>query len=120
MKSKEVFSRDLWKWFLARAELHDVYGGWGDVPVKVSRHLVDCGIDYANSEDPDTGYVSEFDGTDNENEELPAIVAERWICNCRKYGGRYRGDAQVDLVLAVPGPYPLGRMIYEVIQEAGS
>jgi hypothetical protein len=119
MKNADAFSRDLWHWFLARTKQHDGYG-WSEVPKKVSSHLGECGINYAKSGDPDVGSVSEFDGTDSDNVDIEAITAESWICNCGKYGSEFRSEAKAGVNLAIPGPYPLSRMMYEVIKESES
>ena len=118
MIGEETYEQDLWKWFLARARTHNGYG-WDDLSPKAASHLAECGIDYAKSDTPDVGTVSEFDGTDNTNQELDAITVWTWVCNCGAYGDRlgYR-TARRELTLAIPGPYPMGQVIYEVIKES--
>lgn len=119
MKSEDDFKQDVWRWFLARAQQHDVYSRYRPVEKKIADHLRDCGIDFGQSDTPDFGLVSEFDGTDNDNTESEAITADDWICNCGKYGAR-SWEAQKGVTLAIPGPYPLSRMMYEVIKESGA
>ncbi len=119
-----TYKEALWAWFLKRARLHGVYGGWSDLEERDARHLAECGINIAASDLPDVGEVSEFADTESPNIEREAILPEHWWCNCGKYGTGWRGDHRPSRpgfhhTLAVPGPYPLVQMIREVLEESG-
>lgn len=111
------FDRKVWAWFMDRAQIHDVYS-WNDFTGKVADHLRECGIDIGRSKVPDLGTVSEFADTESPNNELPAIVASKWICNCGDYGtGSYYPEGMKwhdSWTLGISGPYALAKIIREL------
>lgn len=114
------YADEVWAWFLERAQIHDVYT-WDSAPEAALRHLKECGMDPAESSLPDLGTVSEFADTESPNAEVPAIVAERWRCNCGQYVSTYSyspGNKWSHLwTLAIPGPYPLAQILEELLGD---
>lgn len=108
----------LWRWFLIRASVHQVYG-WGVLDPVTRKHLLDCGIDHEFSDGPTVGTVSEFAGTFNDNDEIEAVVAKKWRCRCGEYSTDWmksRWDHHD--TLAIHGGKLLSEIIQGVVEEA--
>lgn len=117
--NKEQYSAEVWAWFLKRARMHDGYG-WVDLPEKIANHLRECGIDMGESTLPDLGTVSEFTDTFSPNDNLSAVVSERWKCNCGDYGTgvwpRPRKWHYAD-TLGLSGSYSLSQILSELFEN---